>query len=129
MIERFHFVLNCKNFIQTLYNKKITFKLYKFMKIPVFQDMGLCMLVVIYLSTQQHTPAQVVSCQSLTDKVQVQSQVSAQWICGEQGDIEGVIHHRVVVFLKISSQQMLDMHFSFFNYQHYTVFANGSVNK
>jgi len=36
MIERFHFVLNCKNLIQTLYNKKITFKLSEFLKILVF---------------------------------------------------------------------------------------------
>jgi hypothetical protein len=84
------------------------------------------MLVVMYLSTQHHIPAQVVSCQALTDNFQVKSQVSPQWICGGQGDIEGGFPHSVVVFLKISSQQMLDMHFSFINYQHYTY---GSVNK
>jgi len=122
-------MVNCKNFIQTMYNKMINFKLSKFLKIPVFQDMGLCMLVVIYLSTQRHIPAQAVSCQSLTDKAQVQSQVSAQWICGEQGDIEGGFHHSAAVFPKISSQQLPDMHFSLINYQHYIVFANGSVNK
>jgi len=91
--------------------------------------MGLCMLVVTYLSTQHHIPAQVVNCQSHTDKAQVQSQVSSRWICGGQGDIEGGLPHSAVVFLKISSQQMLDMHFSFINYQHYTVLANGSVNE
>ena len=99
-----------------MYNKNITFKLSKLLKIPVFLDMGLCMLVVIYLSTQRHIPAQAVSCQSLTDKAQVQSQVSARWICCEQGDIEGDFCHTAVVFLKISSQQLLDMHFLFINY-------------
>lgn len=117
------------NFIQTLYYKKITFKLSKFLKIPVFLDMGLCIMIVIYLSTQHHIPAQVVSCQSLTDKAQVQPQVSPQWICGRQGDIEGGYPHSAVIFLKISFQQMPDMHFSFINYQHYTVLVNGSVNK
>ena len=87
------------------------------------------MLVVIYLSTQHHIPAQLVSCQSLTDKAQVQSQVSSRLIYGGQCDIEGGFPHCAVVFLKISSQQMLDMHFSFINYQHYTVLAKGSVNK
>jgi len=82
------------------------------------------MLVVIYLSTQHHIPAQVVSWQSLTDKAQVQPQVSPQWICGGQGDIEGGFPHSAVVFLIISSQ-----HFSFINYQHYTVLANDSVSK
>ena len=79
----------------------ITFKLSEFLKILVFLDIGICMLVVIYLSTQHHIPAQIVSCQSLTDKAQVQSQVNTQWVCGEQGDIVGGFPHSAVVFLKI----------------------------
>jgi hypothetical protein len=112
-----------------MYNKLITFKLSKFLMSPVFLDMTLRVLVVIYLSTQHHIAAQVVSCQYLTDKGQGKSQASPQWICGGQGDIEGGFPHSALVFLKILSQQMLDMHFSFINYQHYTVVANGSVIK
>jgi hypothetical protein len=60
---------------------------------------------------------------------QVKSQISPRWICGGRGDIEEGFPHSVVVFLKISFQQMLDMPFSFINYQYYTVLAYGSVNK